>query len=125
MANRKITDLPELLTPANDDWLYIVDKSDLTESAEGTSKKIKKNTIIGLGTGELKFIDYPKITVANTQNFSLPSGGIAKYVFNNKTQYFKETANNAYQVDTFTQSGDIVTLKKNTIVGNYICIFYQ
>jgi len=125
MANRKITDLPELLTPANDDWLYIVDKSDLTESAEGTSKKIKKNNVIGLGAGELQFIDYPKITVANTQNFLVPDGAIVKMVFNNKTQYFQETANNAYQVDTFTQSGNIITLKKPTVVGNYISAFYQ
>lgn len=42
MANKKLTDLPELLTPADDDWLYVVDKSDLTESPQGTSKKIKK-----------------------------------------------------------------------------------
>ena len=73
----------------------------------------------------MQFIDYPKITVANTQNFSLPDGAVAKMVFNNKTQYFLETVNNAYQVDTFTQSGSIVTLKKATAVGNYISIFYQ
>lgn len=125
MANKRVFDVPELLTPANDDYINIIDVSDLTESGDGTLKKIKKNTLIGLGAGELQFIDYPKITVANTQNFSLPVGAVAKMVFNNKTQYFLETANNAYQVDTFTQSGSIVTLKKATAVGNYISIFYQ
>ncbi len=47
MANKKTTDLPELTTPAPDDWLYIIDKSDLTESTEGTSKKIKKENLGG------------------------------------------------------------------------------
>lgn len=46
MANKKLTDLPELLIPANDDWFYVVDKSDLTESPQGTSKKIKKGNAL-------------------------------------------------------------------------------
>lgn len=125
MANKKITELPELLTVANDDWLYIVDKSDLTESAEGTSKKIKKENLAGASVGILGFIDYPKITVAGTQNFTIPVGTVAVQVFNNKTPYFKETANNSYQVDTYTQVSNIVSLKKNTSVGNYIYIIYQ
>ncbi len=45
MANRKLTDLPELLTPANGDFIYIVDVSDTTESPQGTSKKIKKENV--------------------------------------------------------------------------------
>jgi len=45
MANRKITELPELITPADGDYLYIVDISDLTESGEGTSKKIQKSNL--------------------------------------------------------------------------------
>ena len=69
MANKKITELTELTTPANDDLIYIVDISDLTESSEGTSKKIKKsnlaptipahNSLTGLNAG-----DYQHLTVA-------------------------------------------------------------
>jgi len=47
MANRKLTDLPELLAPADGDFLYIVDVSDTTESLAGTSKKIKKVNTLG------------------------------------------------------------------------------
>lgn len=46
MANRKLTDLTELLTPADGDFIYIVDVSDTTESLQGTSKKIKKEKFI-------------------------------------------------------------------------------
>lgn len=46
MANRKLTDLPELLSPTDDDFFYIVDASDTTESLQGTSKKIKRKNII-------------------------------------------------------------------------------
>jgi len=45
MANRKITELPELTTPADGDFFYIVDISDLTESGDGTSKKIQKSNL--------------------------------------------------------------------------------
>lgn len=72
-----------------------------------------------------EFIDYPLITVAGTQTFELPIGAVAKQVFNNKIQHFKESINNSLQVDTWTQTGNIVTLKKNTVIGNYISIFYQ
>jgi len=45
MANKKLTDLTELTTPADGDFLYIVDVSDTTESAQGTSKKIRKDKV--------------------------------------------------------------------------------
>jgi len=44
MANRKITILPELTVFEDDDWDYVVDKSDTLESPEGTSKKARKST---------------------------------------------------------------------------------
>ena len=50
MANKKITDLTALTTPASGDLLYIVDVSDTTGSANGTSKKITKdNLLTGIG----------------------------------------------------------------------------
>ena len=45
MANRKLTILPELTVFEDDDWDYVVDKSDTLESPEGTSKKARKSTL--------------------------------------------------------------------------------
>jgi hypothetical protein len=47
MADRKITDLPELTSIAGGDFLTVVDVSDTTESPEGTSKKIQKDNLGG------------------------------------------------------------------------------
>jgi regulator of sigma D len=53
MANRKTTQLTELTDIQNDDWFYVIDKSDTTESPQGTSKKIKKsNTIAFIKSNE-------------------------------------------------------------------------
>ena len=41
MANKKVTALTELTTPASDDVLYIVDTSDTSGGASGTSKKVQ------------------------------------------------------------------------------------
>lgn len=47
MAGKKITELPELgTTPANGDWLVVVDVSDTSESPEGTTKKVLKSDAI-------------------------------------------------------------------------------
>lgn len=52
MANKKVTDLTELTTPANDDLFYIVDVSDTSGSSAGTGKKIKvTNLPSGGGSG--------------------------------------------------------------------------
>jgi len=48
MADTKITSLTELnATPASGDTLYIVDVSDTTDGATGTSKKITRTNLIG------------------------------------------------------------------------------
>jgi hypothetical protein len=58
MANKKITDLTALTTPASGDLLYIVDVSDTTGSANGTSKKITKdNLLTGIGGGILTQVE--------------------------------------------------------------------
>jgi hypothetical protein len=41
LSDRKITDLTELTTPADGDFLYVVDVSDTTDSSAGSSKKIQ------------------------------------------------------------------------------------
>ena len=40
MDDRKLTALDPLTTPADGDWQYIVDISDTTDGAEGTSKRV-------------------------------------------------------------------------------------
>lgn len=46
MSGRKATALPILTTPADGDIIYIVDVSDTSESAQGTSKQIAKSDLI-------------------------------------------------------------------------------
>lgn len=45
MADQKITALTELTTPADGDFLPIVDVSDTTQAGSGTTKKIKKSNL--------------------------------------------------------------------------------
>lgn len=70
MANKKLTDLTELTTPADNDFLYIVDVSDTTESAQGTSKKIRKDKVDSGASKE---------NIANKQNDLTPDGTGTKY----------------------------------------------
>lgn len=48
----KISTLTELTTPANGDWVEIVDVSDTTQAATGTNKKIQKSNLF-TGTGSV------------------------------------------------------------------------
>lgn len=52
MAVKKVTDLDALTSVADDDLIMIVDVSDTTDSAEGTSKKITKANLSGGGTSK-------------------------------------------------------------------------
>ena len=51
MATKKVTDLTALTSAADDDLVMIVDVSDTTGSAEGTSKKITKSNLDSGGGG--------------------------------------------------------------------------
>ena len=74
----------------------------------------------------LEFFDFPLITVDNTQTFEMPVGVVVKQVFINKSQQLmKETANNTGDLDTFNQSGNILTINQPTEINNYISGFYQ
>ena len=64
MANKKLTDLPILESLSDDDWLYVVDTSDLTESGEGTSKRFKIREYYNLFT----------CTETGNQTFTIPFG---------------------------------------------------
>ncbi|MEM6817214.1 MAG: hypothetical protein AAF578_00350 [Pseudomonadota bacterium] len=48
MADQKLTDLPEG-SPEGNDWLYLVDESDTTDNAAGSSKKIRVNSLPSSG----------------------------------------------------------------------------
>jgi len=71
MANARLTDKTELTTPDDNDFLYIIDVSDTTESAQGTSKKIRKSNITPVISG--------KEDVINKQNSLAIDGTGTKY----------------------------------------------
>lgn len=122
MANRKLSDLQELLVIDNDDIFYVVDTSDTTESPEGTSKFIKKENITPASSnGNFTVTDY-YVTVPGTQNFVIPTGEQAFLVINTGTIQFKETVNNASEFNLYTQVGSTVILKDTTQINNYIYI---
>jgi len=75
MANTKTTQLPELTVIQNEDWIYVIDKSDLTDGLEGTSKKISK---FNLSLNGAQFI-------ANTEIASYPTGDVYTLVTEAKT----------------------------------------
>lgn len=47
MADEKLTDLTEITSLAPDDWVYVVDKSDTTDDASGSSFKIQAKNLGG------------------------------------------------------------------------------
>jgi len=53
MADQRITDLTEYTgTVADDDWFEMVDKSDTTDNAAGSSFKVAKSKIAGTGSSD-------------------------------------------------------------------------
>lgn len=94
MANRKVVDLPELTTLSNDDELYIIDISDLTESSEGTSKKIKALNFVPAG-GE---------SISNKQNSLAVDGTNTKYP--TVTAVNIGLASKAHDANTLHKTGD-------------------
>ena len=57
--------------------------------------------------------------------FALPSGAKCVDVFLNGALQYKTTANNNSLVNRWSQSGDVVTITKTTVLNNYIYIKYQ
>lgn len=87
-----------------------------------------KRTILNkpdLIIGKTYQIDYPLITVAETQDFIIPEDAVAFRVEINGSPQYKETANNLTDPNTWTQSGTTVTLKTLTEINNYIIIYYS
>jgi hypothetical protein len=67
-----------------------------------------------------------KVTlVDNEQTITLPAGHKPLSVHLEYAPQFKVTSNNAGRVDTWTQSGDIITLNYPTVSGSYIYVVSQ
>ena len=62
------------------------------------------------------------ITIAGTQDFTVPDGDKVIAVYVNGTLHYKTTSNNATLVNRWSQTGNIVTLTKATVVNNYVYI---
>ena len=78
MAGKKITELPELgTTPAAGDWLVVVDVSDTSESAEGTTKKVLTSDAI---TSNASSGTYALVLEAGTGVSSVTSIGTPSYI---------------------------------------------
>lgn len=90
--------------PSND--AYILNKPDFLDSS-------------------IQMIDYPELTADGVQDFTIPLGKTAVQVFVNGTIYYLQTANNTSRGNTFTQSGEVVTLQQPTEINNYIAIYYK
>jgi len=77
MATRlsQITALNE--TPASDDFLMIVDKSDTTSSADGTSKKIDNKFIIQTTTVDINNAQWLALSTTGIEIVPTPGSGFA------------------------------------------------
>ena len=68
MANKKVTALTELTTPASDDLLYVVDLSDTSGGADGTSKKLQIGNLSSSGGGADKWRIFGSSNVGTTSS---------------------------------------------------------
>jgi len=78
MANKKITDLDELTTPANGDYFETVDVSDLTDGLDGSSRKITLSNIKNFISGDI--IRSPYVVVGFDDNCDYICDGTADEV---------------------------------------------
>lgn len=74
MANKKISELTELTSPAADDELAIVDKSDSTMAASGTDKRIRYDNVISAGAGTGDVVGPASSTTTDIATFSGTTG---------------------------------------------------
>jgi len=65
------------------------------------------------------------ILASPNQNFAIPAGKIAVFGFINQAIQLPADASNVTKNYTFTQTGNVVTLKTVTIAGNLITLFIQ
>jgi hypothetical protein len=78
MANKKITQLSALTAPAGNDLLAIVDVSDTTMGATGTTKKITYSNLLGGALGVLSAtatLDFPSISANSVASLTMTVTG--------------------------------------------------
>lgn len=131
MANRKLTALPELTVLDDNDWDYVVDTSDLLESPQGTSKKVRKLTTWDYIRTKADARYGTVVSIVNQryaglgQGYIIPNGAIAFEGHINEAVQFPEDPSFISDLNTFTQVGAVVTFKKTIATGQRIRIkFY-
>jgi hypothetical protein len=104
MADQKITQRPELTSIASDDVLHVVDVSDVTDSPEGTSKKITRlNLLFGYLTKLLADNTYLGKTEKAADSNKLDNLHI--------TDFIRSTGNVAQSIDGGKKFTGIFSLK--------------
>jgi len=132
MANRKLTQLPELTSLEDNDWGYVVDISDTSESPQGTSKKVRKLTLWDYIRGKAD-ARYGTVTVISNQRYSaagqdyiLPlSGATATIAYIDDYPQHLEAPSFLSDLNTYTQTDDTVTFKQTIETGSIIRIYYH
>lgn len=116
MANQKLTDRNAATSAADSDLIHIVDVSDTTDSAEGTSKKITKaNFISDVGVQDLQSVtDEGSTTTSNIDAASFNSVPLYK---DTDDSYGVGTNSLANNTGVYSNGFGYGTLLNNT--GNY------
>lgn len=150
MSDKKLPDLTGLTTPAALDELYIVDKSDTTDSADGTSKKFAigvTSALVGISDTQTltnKTLTSPVITaptITNIGTITLPTstdtlvGKATTDILTNKTVIQKVTSYTPAAAGTVTidlttgnvhkitmPAGNITIAISNEVVGQFFQI---
>jgi len=132
MANRKLTEAPELTNLDDNDWGYVVDVSDTSESPQGTSKKFRKSTLWDYIRGKTDG-RYGTVTIISSQRYSaagqdyiLPlSGATATIAYIDDYPQHLEDPSFLSDLNTYIQTGDTITFKQTIETGSIIRIYYH
>jgi len=131
MANRKLTQLPELTSFQDDDRGYVVDVSDLLESPQGTSKQFRLSTLWDYIRGKAD-ARYGTVTIISNQRYEaagqdyiLPlAGATANIAYIDDYPQHLEDPSHLADLNTYTQTDDTVTFKQTIETGSIIRIYY-
>lgn len=131
MANKRITELTDIGTPASNDVLEIVDVSDTTDSPEGTSKKVLVSALGGSsttpnlsevllqGNRELKEV----VTDEGEEFYTFVSEDKSKIVYGfsaNQYKIPKDVFNTNDELIYYYSGGDVYPITPNTDVQIFI-----
>jgi len=131
MANRKLTQLPELTSLEDNDWGYVVDISDTLESPQGTSKKTRMSSIWDYIRGKTDG-RYGTVTIISNQRYDaagqdyiLPlAGATATIAYIDDYPQHLEDPSHLSDLNTYTQTDDTLTFKQTIETGSIIRIYY-